>query len=113
MKKGIVYLIGAGPGDPGLFTLKGKKFLARAEVIVYDHLVNPELLIFAREGAEIIYVGKKRGHKEIPQKEINRLITKKALREKSLQGSKGETHLYLEGGARKRLNFQSTVFGLM
>ncbi len=77
-KKGIVYLIGAGPGDPGLFTLKGKKFLARADVVVYDYLVNPELLVFAREGAEIIYVGKKRGHKEIPQKEINRLITKKA-----------------------------------
>ena len=88
-KKGIVYLIGAGPGDQGLFTLKGKKFLARAEVIVYDYLVNPALLEFAREGAEIIYVGKKRGHKEIPQNEINTLIIKKALEGKIVARLKG------------------------
>jgi uroporphyrinogen III methyltransferase/synthase len=88
-KKGIVYLIGAGPGDPGLFTLKGKKFLALAEVIVYDYLVNPALLVFARDGAEIIYVGKKRGHKEIAQNEINRLITKKALEGKIVARLKG------------------------
>jgi uroporphyrinogen III methyltransferase/synthase len=88
-KKGTVYLIGAGPGDPGLFTLKGKRFLARAEVIVYDYLVNPALLGFVREGAEIIYVGKKRGHKEIPQNEINKLITKKALEGKIVARLKG------------------------
>ncbi len=99
MKKGIVYLIGAGPGDPGLLTLKGKKFLAQAEVIVYDHLVNPELLIFAREGAEIIYVGKKRGHKEIPQKEINRLITNKALEGKIVARLKGgDPFIFGRGG---------------
>jgi uroporphyrinogen III methyltransferase/synthase len=98
-KKGIVYLIGAGPGDPGLFTLKGKKFLARSEVIVYDYLVNPELLVFAREGAEIIYVGKKRGHKEIPQKEINRLITKQALEGKIVARLKGgDPFIFGRGG---------------
>jgi len=98
-KKGTVYLIGAGPGDPGLFTLKGKKFLARAEVIVYDYLVNPELLVFAREGAEIIYVGKKRGHKEFYQEEINRLITKKAQEGKIVARLKGgDPFIFGRGG---------------
>lgn len=99
IKKGIVYLIGAGPGDPELLTLKGKKYLALAEVIVYDYLVNPELLKFAREGAAIIYVGKKRGHKEMPQREINRLITKKALEGKIVARLKGgDPFIFGRGG---------------
>jgi len=99
IKKGIVYLIGAGPGDPELLTLKGKKFLALAEVIVYDYLVNPELLKFARDGAEIIYVGKTRGHKEMPQREINRLITKKALEGKIVARLKGgDPFIFGRGG---------------
>ncbi len=87
--KGTVYLIGAGPGDPGLLTLNGKKFLGRADVVVYDYLVNPALLKFARQGAEVIYVGKKRGHKEISQREINRLITRKAMEGKIVARLKG------------------------
>ncbi len=99
IKKGIVHLIGAGPGDPELLTLKGKKYLALAEVIVYDYLVNPELLKFAREGAAIIYVGKKRGHKEMPQREINRLITKKALEGKIVARLKGgDPFIFGRGG---------------
>ena len=58
-KTGTVYLIGAGPGDRGLITVKGKKLLQKADVIVYDYLVNTDLLDFAKENAEIIYVGKK------------------------------------------------------
>lgn len=77
-RKGIVYLIGAGPGDPGLLTIRGKECLERSDVIVYDYLVNPVLLRYAREGAEKIYVGKKRGHREMPQGEINRLLVEKA-----------------------------------
>jgi uroporphyrinogen III methyltransferase/synthase len=77
-KNGIVYLIGAGPGDPGLFTIKGKECLEKADVVIYDYLVNPALLLLAREEAEKIYVGKKRGHKEMPQGEINRLLADKA-----------------------------------
>jgi len=59
MKKGKVYLVGAGPGDPGLFTLKGKKVLEEADVVIYDYLANPRLLEFCREDAEKIYVRKK------------------------------------------------------
>ena len=73
-KKGIVYLIGAGPGDPGLFTIKGQEYLAKADVIVYDYLVNPEILKYAKEEAEIIYAGKQTGAKEMPQEEINQLL---------------------------------------
>ena len=73
-----VYLIGAGPGDPGLLTLKGKEILERSDVIVYDYLVNPALLKYAKEGAEILYVGKKAGQKEMSQDYINKLLIKKA-----------------------------------
>ena len=57
-KKGVVYLIGAGPGDPGLFTLKGQRILQQADVIIYDRLVGDTLLNMARSDAEKIYVGK-------------------------------------------------------
>ncbi len=76
--KGTVYLIGAGPGDRGLITLKGKDLLSRADVIIYDYLVNVHLLEYAKDGAEIIYVGKKAGQKEMSQKSINSLLVKKA-----------------------------------
>ncbi|MGH7889660.1 MAG: uroporphyrinogen-III C-methyltransferase, partial [Thermodesulfobacteriota bacterium] len=77
-KKGIVYLIGAGPGDPGLLTIKGKECLQRANVIVYDYLVNSSLLKYGQEGTEKIYVGKERKSKEIPQEQINQLLINKA-----------------------------------
>src|SRR5207245_8063526 len=60
-KSGLVYLVGAGPGDLGLVTLRAKECIERADVIVYDHLANPEMLGWAREEAEIIYAGKKAG----------------------------------------------------
>ena len=59
MKKGKVYLIGAGPGDPELFTLKGKRCLEKADVIVGDYLADERILRFANKNAEYIYVGKK------------------------------------------------------
>lgn len=77
-KSGVVYLIGAGPGDPGLLTIKGKEILESADVIVYDYLVNPALLKHAKDGAKIIYVGKKAGKKEVSQKDINALLAKYA-----------------------------------
>jgi uroporphyrinogen III methyltransferase / synthase len=75
---GKVYLVGAGPGDPGLLTVKGLKLLARADVIVYDQLAGPELLKEARPDAEIIYVGKKAGDHTLPQGGINQLLVDKA-----------------------------------
>lgn len=75
---GIVYLIGAGPGDRGLLTIKGKELLEKADVIVYDYLVNVDLLDYAKDSAEIIYVGKKAGQKEMTQSSINALLARKA-----------------------------------
>jgi uroporphyrinogen III methyltransferase/synthase len=77
-KTGIVYLVGAGPGDPALLTLRGKECLERADVVLYDYLANPVLLEFAPAGAERIYVGRRgRGHYQ-DQGEINRLLIEKA-----------------------------------
>jgi uroporphyrinogen III methyltransferase/synthase len=75
---GKVYLVGAGPGDPGLVTVKAMKLLARADVIVYDQLASPELLKSTRPGAEILYVGKKAGAHTLPQGGINQLLVDKA-----------------------------------
>jgi uroporphyrinogen III methyltransferase / synthase len=74
MPTGKVYLIGAGPGDPGLLTLKGKRCLEEADVIIYDYLVNTRLLDYARPDAELIYVGKKSQEGSVAQAEINRLL---------------------------------------
>ncbi|KAF0250203.1 MAG: uroporphyrinogen III methyltransferase / synthase, partial [bacterium] len=56
-KSGKVYLIGAGPGDPKLLTLKAAEAIAQSDVVIYDYLVNPEILAMARYGVELIYVG--------------------------------------------------------
>lgn len=72
-----VYLIGAGPGDPELLTIKGKRLIEKADIIIYDNLVNPQLLEFAKEGCEIIYVGKKANLHTLPQDEINQLLVNK------------------------------------
>ena len=76
--KGMVYLIGAGPGDPDLITVKGRDCLQKADIIVYDYLVNQSLLSLAPKDAEIIYVGKKSGLHTMSQKEINNLLIEKA-----------------------------------
>ena len=68
---GKVYLVGAGPGDPGLVTVKALNLLARADVVIYDQLASPELLKKARPDAEILYVGKKAGAHTLPQGGIN------------------------------------------
>ena len=77
-KKGIVYLVGAGPGDPGLITLKGRECIEQADVVVYDYLAAPELLKYASEDAELIYVGKKGGDHTLSQDGINALLQEKA-----------------------------------
>src|SRR5574337_565059 len=77
-KLGKVYLVGGGPGDLGLVTLRAKECIERANVIVYDHLVNPEMLGWAREDAEFIYAGKRAGDHVRTQDEINALLVEKA-----------------------------------
>ena len=71
-KQGKVYLIGAGPGDPGLFTIKGQRILQKADVVVYDRLAGQALLDMARSDAEKIYVGKVSGRHALSRmKSIN------------------------------------------
>jgi uroporphyrinogen III methyltransferase/synthase len=76
--RGKVYLIGAGPGDPGLLTLKGKRCLEEADVVVYDYLANPRLLRYSRADAELIFVGKQAGRHTLAQEEIGRLLVERA-----------------------------------
>ena len=87
--KATVYLIGAGPGDAGLLTLRGKELLETCEVVVYDYLANEELLAFARPDAELIYAGKMGGDHTLPQQEINALLTAKAGEGKRVARLKG------------------------
>jgi len=75
---GKVFLVGAGPGDPGLITVKGMLALQQAQVVVYDRLVGPELLEAVPENAELIFVGKARGRQQLTQTEINQLLVEKA-----------------------------------
>lgn len=77
-RKGKVYLVGAGPGDPGLITVKGMECIRRADVVIYDYLASPALLDYASENAELIYVGKKGGDHTLSQEGINDLIAQKA-----------------------------------
>ncbi|MFC1614286.1 uroporphyrinogen-III C-methyltransferase [Gemmatimonadota bacterium] len=78
-KNGRIYLVGAGPGDPELITLKGIRAIERADVLVYDYLAAPALLEHASAACEKIYVGKKAGSHTMAQQEINRLIVERAL----------------------------------
>ena len=75
---GKVFLIGAGPGDPLLLTLKAVQAIGASDIIVYDYLVNPEILAHARQGVELLYVGKRAGEESISQSEINHLLIRKA-----------------------------------
>jgi uroporphyrinogen III methyltransferase/synthase len=86
---GIVYLVGAGPGDPGLLTLKGRECLERADVVVHDHLANRELLRYAPSGAEIVFAGKKAGEHTLQQSEINELLIARARAHKTVVRLKG------------------------
>ncbi len=75
--KGTCYLVGAGPGDPGLLTIRGRELLERADVVIYDYLSNSEFLQYAPPAAETIYVGKKAGAHALKQEEINALLIEK------------------------------------
>lgn len=89
-KTGYVYLIGAGPGDPGLITVKGRECIARAHVILYDYLANKSLLDAARPDAELIYAGKVGGAHNREQRQINEMLVEKA--------GEGKTVARLKGG---------------
>lgn len=94
-----VYLLGAGPGDPGLLTLRAKDILSRADVVVYDYLANKAFLDFARPDAEIYYVGKKGGDHTLPQDKINDLLVAMAKSGKMVARLKGgDPYVFGRGG---------------
>ncbi|MGB6895656.1 MAG: uroporphyrinogen-III C-methyltransferase [Dehalococcoidia bacterium] len=96
---GKVWLVGAGPGDPGLLTLAGAACLARAEVVLYDRLVHPRLLDLAPAGAERIYVGKQAGGHTLTQDEINALLVARACEGKRVVRLKGgDPYVFGRGG---------------
>lgn len=86
---GIVYLVGAGPGDPGLLTIKGRACLRAADVVVYDRLASPELLDEAGPEAELVYCGKSPDHHAMGQEQINQLLVQRALAGKCVCRLKG------------------------
>ncbi|MEM3356301.1 MAG: uroporphyrinogen-III C-methyltransferase, partial [Candidatus Bathyarchaeia archaeon] len=113
MGRGKVFLVGAGPGDPALLTLKAVEALKAADVIVYDRLVNEAILEWAPKTAEKIYVGKSAGKHELPQEKINELLVARALEGKKVVRLKGgDPFLFGRGGeeaealAEKQVDFE-------
>ncbi len=105
-----VYLIGAGPGDPGLLTLKGLRALERADAVVYDFLSSEDLLAHARPDAELIYVGKKAGNHALPQHEINKLLIRLAREGKVVARLKGgDPYIFGRGGEEGEELFNANI----
>ncbi|MEO5923096.1 MAG: uroporphyrinogen-III C-methyltransferase [Bryobacteraceae bacterium] len=96
---GKVYLVGAGPGDPDLITVKGRRVLERADVVLYDALASDRLLAYAPAAAERIYVGKKRANHEMSQEEINSLLVEHGKRGRNVVRLKGgDPFIFARGG---------------
>ncbi len=98
-ERGAVYLVGAGPGDLGLLTMRGGELLGRAEVVIYDALVNSDLLRLAPRGCELIYAGKRADSHAMPQAKLNRLLAEKARQGRTVVRLKGgDPYVFGRGG---------------
>ena len=107
---GKVFLVGAGPGDPGLITVKGLRCLQQADVVVYDRLMDPALLQSASPAAELVFVGKERGRQALTQDEINDLLVEKAGRGKSVVRLKGgDPFVFGRGGEEAQVLARNSV----
>ena len=103
-KKGKVYLIGAGPGDAGLLTVKGAALLKEADVVIYDRLISEDVLAKIPEGTERINAGKNAGNHPIPQEEINKILLREALLGKIVIRLKGgDPFVFGRGGEELEL----------
>ena len=103
----VVYLIGAGPGDPELITLKALKIIKKADVIIYDRLINNKILEHASEDAKLIYVGKKPGGHSKTQDEINRIIVEEAEKNNIVVRLKGGDPFIFGRGGEELLALKS------
>lgn len=100
-KKGRCFLVGAGPGDPGLVTLRARELIESADVIVYDALCNPEVLGWSRDGAELIFAGKRAGHHALAQDEINAFLVERAISGNNVVRLKGGDPFVFGRGAEE------------
>lgn len=108
--KGKVYLIGAGPGDYKLITMRGLEYLKKAEVVVYDRLADDRLLAYAPQDAEMIYVGKASSNHTMKQEDINQLLVDKALEGKTVVRLKGgDPFVFGRGGEEALLLVENEV----
>jgi len=111
--KPTVYLVGAGPGDSKLITMKGYELIKKADCIIYDYLINPQVLKFAKIGCKLIYVGKKAGAHTLSQANINRLLVKETRSRRNVVRLKGGDPFIFGRGAeeaaylrKKRIDFE-------
>ncbi len=96
---GLVSLVGAGPGEPGLITVKGQKAIREADCILYDRLASDELLNEAKQGCELIYVGKQSHNHTMKQEEINRLLVEMSMKyDKTVRLKGGDVYVFGRGG---------------
>jgi len=110
MSKGKVYIIGVGPGDYKLITLKAIECIARADVVVYDRLVNSKILGYAREGAELVYVGKLPDCHAVPQDKINEILVREASQGKIVARVKGgDPFVFGRGGEECESLFEKGI----
>ena len=98
---GIVYLVGAGPGDPELLTLKALRLIKNCDALVHDALIPDEITKAVRKNTEIFHVGKRAGKCSVPQSETNALILKLEKQGKNVEGLTGEIHLFFLGVVKK------------